>query len=85
MTYRERMETKLTQAFSPEYLEIRDDSAQHAGHSGAHPDGETHFYVEIRSAAFEGLSRVERQRAVYRVLDEELKEHVHALALKVEA
>ncbi len=79
------MEKKLREAFEPRFLEVRDDSDQHAGHSGAHPDGETHFFVEIHADAFEGMSRVAQQRAVYKVLDEELKAHVHALALKIEA
>ncbi len=84
MTYRERMETKLTEAFAPEFLFIRDDSDRHAGHSGAHEEGETHFFVEIRAAAFEGKSRLERQRLIMKTLQEEMEERVHALSLKVD-
>ncbi len=84
MAYRERINQKLTDQFAPEYLMIRDDSAKHAGHAGASPEGETHFYVEIRAKAFDGLSRVARQRLVYQALSDELAEHVHALALKVD-
>jgi len=73
---------KLQAAFAPKELEIADDSAKHAGHSGARPGGETHFSVRIVSETFEGLSRVERQRRVYAALAEELKPNkVHALAL----
>jgi BolA protein len=83
----ERIRQKVTAAFRPTLLEIVDDSASHAGHAGAHPDGggETHFNVVIESVAFAGKSRVERQRAVYTVLAEELKERVHALSLKLSA
>ena len=59
-----------------------DDSARHAGHVGARPEGETHFNVEIVSAHFSGLSRVARQRLVYAALADELRTDVHALALK---
>jgi BolA protein len=76
-----RMREKLEAAFSPERLEIEDDSARHAGHAGAREGGETHFKVAIVSDAFEGLSRVERQRKVYAVLKEELAGGVHALQL----
>jgi BolA protein len=72
---------KLTEAFAPETLTIVDESAAHAGHAGARPEGETHFRVRIVSRAFAGLSRVERQRRVYSVLAEELRDRVHALAL----
>ncbi len=72
---------KLIAAFAPEALVIEDESARHAGHSGARPGGETHFHVRIVSAAFEGLSRVERQRRVYAALADEMRGPVHALAL----
>ena len=72
---------KLTATFAPDELVIEDESALHAGHSGARAGGETHFRVRIVSHAFEGMSRVERQRKVHAVLAEELKDRVHALAL----
>jgi BolA protein len=76
---------KLTLAFAPDELVVEDESARHAGHSGARPGGETHFQVRIVSKAFEGVSRIERQRKVYAVLTEELKDRVHALALTAAA
>lgn len=81
MTMKQRIESKLTQAFAPERLEIVDESDQHAGHAGHRPGGETHFRVDIVAAAFEGETRVARQRRVYQVLAEELADRVHALAL----
>ena len=73
---------KLSAAFAPSRLAIVDDSARHAGHAGARPEGESHFTVEIVSARFAGLSRVARQRLVYGVLADELRTDIHALALK---
>jgi BolA protein len=78
----ERLERKLTDAFSPSRLTIDDDSARHAGHTGAGHGGESHFNVVIEAAAFEGLSRVQRQRAVYAAVAEELAGPVHALSVK---
>ena len=46
------------------------------------PKGETHFKVTIVSAAFRGLSRLERHRLVYQTVDAELKERVHALTIR---
>lgn len=77
--------SKLTEAFAPSRLEIVDESHLHEGHVGARPEGETHFRVEIVSAAFDGLSRVARQRQVYSALADELAGPVHALALKTMA
>ncbi len=73
---------KLTEAFQPTRLEVEDDSARHAGHSGAREGGESHFNVMIEAAAFAGTARVARQRMVYSALAEELAGPVHALSLK---
>jgi BolA family transcriptional regulator, general stress-responsive regulator len=76
---------KLNAAFAPLVLEVRDDSASHAHHAGATRDdgsrGETHFHVRLVSQAFDGVSRVERQRRVYTALAAELAGPVHALSL----
>jgi len=76
------IETKLKSAFAPTRLVVEDESHRHEGHAGARPGGETHFRVEVVSEAFRGLSRVERQRRIYGVLDVELKDSVHALAMR---
>jgi len=78
----EKLERKLTDAFTPARLTIDDDSARHAGHAGAGQGGESHFNVVIESAAFEGVSRVQRQRMVYQAVAEELAGPVHALSVK---
>jgi len=85
ISMRERLAAKLTAAFEPSRLVVEDESHRHAGHAGARPGGETHFNVQMVSAAFAGKSRVERHRMVHAVLDEELRDSVHALALKLEA
>ena len=76
---------KLTQSFAPRSLEVIDESAMHAGHSGARPEGETHFRVNIVAEAFAGKSRVERHRMVNAAVAEELKTRVHALAITAKA
>jgi BolA protein len=81
----EAIRTKLSAAFSPVRLEIEDDSDRHQGHGGSRPGGETHFNVVIEARAFEGQGRVQRQRAVYAVLADELAGPVHALSIQARA
>ena len=81
MIVRTQMERKLIEALAPTRLDITDDSHRHAGHGGHHPEGESHFSVQIVSAAFDGKGQVARQRMVYALLAEELRDRVHALAL----
>ena len=79
------IEAKLTAALAPKSLEVIDESHRHAGHGHHHPDGETHFRVEIVSDAFEGKSRIERHRMINALLAEELASRVHALAISARA
>lgn len=85
MSVADTIRDKLTEAFAPSLLVVDDDSAKHAGHSGAMREdgsrGETHFTVRIVSEQFAGLSRVERQRRVYETLSAELSDRVHALSV----
>ena len=78
------IETKITEALKPTFLEITDNSAKHAGHVGAHPEGESHFALVVVSEAFEGLNRVARQRLVYAAIAQEMADHIHALELKTQ-
>lgn len=72
---------RLEEALQPAQLVVRDDSEQHRGHAGYNPAGESHFSLEIESAAFIGKSRVERQRMIHAALGNLLKERVHALSI----
>ncbi len=76
---------RLASALSPIRLVVADDSEKHRGHAGHDARGESHFTVEIESAAFAGLNRVARQRLVNQALADLLVERVHALAIKARA
>jgi len=76
---------RLTAALTPTRLHVSNDSAQHAGHMGDDGTGESHFSVDIESAAFAGLNRVARQRLVNKALADLLETRIHALAIKARA
>ena len=75
----------LVEAFAPTRLEVINDSEQHHGHAGHDGSGESHFTIEIESAAFAGVSRLQRQRLVNRALGDIPGQRVHALAIKARA
>jgi len=76
---------KLTAAFTPQSLDVVDESHQHVGHAGHRPGGQTHFRVHIVSEAFRGKSRIERHRMINQILSSELASGVHALAIHANA
>lgn len=81
----DEIEALLSAAFAPTRLAVINDSARHSGHSGDDGSGESHFTVEIESAAFAGVSRLNRQRMVNRALGDIPGQRVHALAVRTKA
>ena len=79
------MHRRLTQALNPTRIALTDDSEKHRGHGGHNPAGESHFSLAIESAAFAGMTRVQRQRAVYAALGDLMDERVHALSIRASA
>lgn len=83
MRVADEIKDKLAKAFTPELLEVVNDSHRHAGHAGDDGTGETHFNVTIRAPAFAPMSRVQRHRAVHAALGPDLIGRIHALALDI--
>ena len=79
-----RIEALLHNTFAEAAVQVMDDSAQHAGHAGARPGGETHYTVRVVSPAFAGMSRVARSRAVHEALAAEFGSGLHALSLRLQ-
>jgi BolA protein len=79
-----QIEQQLTAALHPTHLQVLDESAAHAGHSGANAEGfGSHFRVRIASPAFAGKSRVACHRLVYDALQKFIDQGLHALAIEI--
>lgn len=74
-----RIEQALREQLQPEHLEVKDDSAAHAGH--AHMGGRGHFRVRIVSTRFAGLSAVQRHRLVNAALARLWETDLHAVSI----
>lgn len=72
-------------ALAPTRLDLRDESAQHAGHAGWRPSGGTHWQLVIVSDAFRGKSTVARHRMVYEALGDLMNGEIHALKIEASA
>ncbi len=82
MTIQETITTKLNNAFSPEHLEVINESFMHNV-----PDGsESHFKIIIVCDDFKDKMLIARHRLINKVLQDELNKEqseggIHALAL----
>jgi BolA protein len=68
-------------ALDPISIELRDDSALHAGHEGAKSGG-GHYHLVIVSDCFTGHGTLARHRMIYAALDEMMRGPIHALAIR---
>lgn len=76
----ERITEVLEEKLSPDFLEVIDDSADHAGHAGA-STGMGHFTIKISSAELKTLSLIEAHRLVYGALGKMLETDIHAVRI----
>lgn len=77
MAVQQDIERQLEAAFSPDFIEVVNESSQH----NVPANSETHFRVVLVSGAFEQLARVACHQRVYEALAEQMEGPVHALAL----
>ncbi len=78
MNIQARIEEKIKR-LNPDFCELVNESHNHS----VPENSETHFKLLLVSSIFEGLNRVARQRKVYDMLSEELKNGVHALTMRL--
>jgi BolA protein len=74
-----RIEQLLREQLAPLQLELRDDSAAHAGHRSA--GGKGHFRLRIVSTRFAGLSVLQRHRLVNEALAPLWDTELHAISV----
>jgi len=75
------IENRLREAFTPQKIEVRDDSRLHAGHEGAKSGG-GHFAVTIISTSFQGKNLVQRHQMINHALGDMMKKEIHALSIQ---
>ena len=83
MARREIIHQLLTQALHPEVLEVSDESHLHKDHAHSHPHGESHFRVLVVASAFDGLSRLARQRRIHALLPQLASGDIHAMVMRL--
>ncbi len=80
----ERIRALVQDRLRPQRLEIRDDSAAHAGHAGA-AGGKGHYRLLVVADCFSGRTLVQRHRLVHDALAVLLQDEIHALVLVTKA
>ena len=73
---------KLTDQIDIESIKIEDKSFLHKNHTG-NQEGRYHLKIIMGSNELKSLSRIESNKRVYKILDKELKEHIHSIQILI--
>ena len=84
MSLAKEIESRLVTAFSPEVVEVIDESEGHRGHSGYQEGGESHWRVRIKAPVFGAMTRLAHHRAVHDAIGADIMGRIHALALEID-
>lgn len=78
------IEQRLQTRLQPTYLQVLDETGNHAGHAGANAQGfGSHFRIRLACPAFAGKPRVACHRLVYDAMRNFMDEGLHALAIEI--
>jgi len=73
---------KLTKKLKIEYIKIEDKSFLHKKHSG-HEKGKYHLKLSINSKELKQLNRIESNKKIYKILQDEMTHHIHSLQILI--
>ena len=73
---------KLTNQIDIKSIKIEDKSFLHKNHAG-NQEGRYHLKIILSSSELNALSRIESNKRVYKILDKELKEHIHSIQILI--
>ena len=76
MSVQEIINKKILKDFCPNHFTIVNESHLHGG-----PSQESHFKITVVSEVFSGVARVKRHQKIYKSLEDEMSQGIHALAL----
>lgn len=82
MDYKSKITEKLKKTFTPEFLNVIDESENHRGHSGFIEGQQTHFQIQITSRRFDEMSRIKREREIHKALGYEIIRNIHAISIR---
>ena len=71
---------KLQNQIEIENIKIEDKSFLHKNHSG-NQIGKFHLKISVESKELKKMSRLESNKKIYRILDEEMRNFIHSLQI----
>jgi BolA family transcriptional regulator, general stress-responsive regulator len=81
--YFDEIKSKLKKQVEIEELVLVDNSHKHKGHKFFSPE-KFHLHLKVKSLYLNSISRVNAQKIIMKILEEDLKNRIHALEISIE-
>ena len=81
--YFDEIKLKLKKQVEIEELVIIDNSHKHKSHKFFSPE-KFHLHLKVKSLYLNSISRVNAQKIIMKILEEDLKNRIHALEISIE-
>lgn len=79
----ERIKQNLQKSLNPTFLEVKNNSYLHKGHSGDNGTMETHFSIKVEAAELKNLTRIKAHQKINKIIEQEFKNGLHALEISI--
>ena len=79
----EIVKKKIQSKISVEKISVEDKSFLHKKHK-KNPVNKIHLKISIKSKFLKKKKKIESSRQIYKLLEKELKEHIHSVQLNIE-
>jgi len=73
---------KLQSQIKIENIKIEDKSFLHKNHSGNQKD-KFHIKISLKSSELKIMKKIESNKKIYKILDEELKKFIHSIQILI--
>ena len=73
---------KLTDQIDIDGVKIEDKSFLHKNHA-SNQEGKFHLKITLSSNELKIMNRIESNKKIYKILDKELKEHIHSIQILI--
>ena len=73
---------KLCDQINIESIKIEDKSFLHKNHTGNQKD-KFHLKISLVSSELKNLNKIESNKKIYKVLDQEIKEFIHSIQILI--
>ena len=73
---------KIQNKINCDYLSIEDKTYLHENHK-SHVNGKFHLKLIIESKDLKKLNKIQSNKLIYKILDEEIKNYIHSIQLDI--